>query len=215
MYKEAGHLFKEYGPDVGKSMVTTTANNINQSQQQKQQQQQQQQLRRRDPKFLKSLGDDFKKFAHGAEHVAEAVAPFALQYGPKIAMGLMARDLELSARDLEALEALEARDPNFWNTIGNDFKKAATGVEHVAKTVGPTVSKYAPEIAGAVLMARNLDALEARFLNAGEGFEGAARDLDVREARNLQFSQYAHVKPSEGRQIPTPREVGYFEEAAY
>jgi len=137
--------------------MKTTADNINQRQQQ---QQQQQQPHRRDPRFFKSLGDDLKKFAQGAEHVVEAVAPVALKYGPEIAMGLMARDFELSARDLKVLEA---RDPSFWKTVGNDFKKVAQGAEKVAQTLGPTALKYAPEIAGAVLMARDLDALEARY----------------------------------------------------
>lgn len=169
LVKEADHLFKEYGPDVAKSIVKTTANNINRSQQQKEQQQQQQ-PQRRDPNFFKTLGNDFQKVAHGAEQVAKTVGPTALEYGPEIAGALMARDLELAARDLEALEA---RDPNFFKTLGNDFKKVAKGAEQVAKTVGPTALKYAPEIAGAVLMARDLEAV--------------ARGLEALEARDPNF----------------------------
>ncbi|MCJ1248694.1 hypothetical protein MMC30_005913 [Trapelia coarctata] len=164
--KEASHLFHEYGSDVGKSVVKTTANNINQSQQQKQQQQ----PTRRDPNFFKSLGNDFKKVVHGAEQVAKTVGPTALKYAPEVAGVLMARNLELAARDRDALEA---RDPNFFKSLGNDFKKAAHGAEHLAGTVGPIALQYAPEIAGAVLMARDLEAV--------------ARDLDALEARDPNF----------------------------
>lgn len=158
--KEAAHLFKEYSPDVGASIMKTTANKISQNQQQNQQQQQP--PNRRDPNLIKTLGADFKKVAHGAEQFAKTVGPTALKYAPELAGALTARDLQLAARDLEALEA---RNPSFFKSLGADFKKVAHGAEHLAETVGPIALQYAPEIAGAVLMARDLDAI-ARALEA-------------------------------------------------
>lgn len=230
--KEAAHLFKEYSPDVGASIMKTTANKISQNQQQNQQQQQP--PNRRDPNLIKTLGADFNKVAHGAEHLAETVGPIALQYAPEIAGAvLMARDLDAIAR------ALEARDPNFFKKIGGEVKESAKavgkGARKVVKTVGPTVKKevkgaenlaliYGPDIAmalpehqGAGKKARDLG-WEGDLVRRGAEPEGLFEELYERDAEpEVDFEDLYERDTEAGTYFDRvfERDMGYFEEGAY
>ena len=167
--KEAARLFKEYAPEIGKSIVKTTANNINQNQQQP---------TRRDPNFFQSLGADFKKAAHGAENVVKTVAPIALQYAPEIAGVLMARDLQAVARDLMVLEA---RDPKFFQTLEKDIKKGAKSAENLAMTYGPDIAMALMDHQPSEKKARALD-WEGALVRRGAEIEGFFEGVYERDA---------------------------------
>ncbi|MCJ1410610.1 hypothetical protein MMC19_004696 [Ptychographa xylographoides] len=145
---EAGHLAAEYAPVIANSVAQTFQSN-------QQQQQQQQQQQRRDPKWnWQTVKHDAGVVAHDAGKVAEAAAPLALQYGP---------DLLAAAAVKRDLEALDARDPNFWHTLKHDAGQAAHVAGQVAQVAGPLALQYAPDLLAAAAVKRDLeDSLAAR-----------------------------------------------------
>ena len=158
---DAGHLFKEYGPDVTRAI----ANNINQ------QRQQQQQPHRRDPSW-ESVA------LHEAGHLVK-------EYGPDVTRAIANNLNQQRQQNQQNQQQQHKRDPNFFKKLEHGlegavqtvapmalkmlprdlaerdpsfFKKLEHDADAVAKAVGPLALKYGPKIAGAALMARGIDA---------------------------------------------------------
>jgi len=121
-------------------------------------------LAARDPSF----GSFFKGLAKDVGKVAGVVAPIATKF-------IREEPLELSARDIELLEELAARDPSF----GSFFKGLAKDVGKVAGAVAPIATKFIRE-EPLELSARDMELLEelaARDPSFGSFIKGIGKDI--------------------------------------